>query len=87
MRITLLGKVLPLLLQKKIILIKNEVMLYLFLILFYWVFAALFCFGAVFRVAKDEGKSIIWVFIGCIITGGILFPMYLGRSLNFDKYE
>lgn len=61
-------------------------MLYLFLILFYWIFATLFCFGAVYKVAKEEEKSIIGVFLGCIITGGILFPMYLGRSLKFDEY-
>ena len=61
-------------------------MLYLFLILFYWIFAALFCYGAVYKVAREEEKSIIGVFLGCIIIGGILFPMYLGRSLNFDKY-
>ena len=62
-------------------------MLYLFLILFYWIFAALFCFGAVYKIAKEEEKPIIVVFLGCLISGGILFPMYLGRSLNFDKYE
>ena len=62
-------------------------MLYLFFILFYWIFAALFCFGAVYKVAKDENKSIIGVIIGCIIMGGILFPMYLGKSFDFDKYE
>lgn len=61
-------------------------MLYLFLILFYWIFAALFCYGAVYKVAREEEKSIIGVFLGCIIIGGVLFPMYLGRSLNFDKY-
>ena len=61
-------------------------MLYLFLISFYWIFAALFCYGAVYKVAREEEKSIIGVFLGCIIIGGALFPMYLGRSLNFDKY-
>lgn len=59
----------------------------IYLLIFYWIFAALFCFGAVYKVAKDESKSIIGVLIGCIILGGILFPMYLGRSLNFDEYE
>lgn len=58
----------------------------IYLLIFYWVFAALFCFGAVCKVAKEEGKNIFGVFLGCIITGGILFPMYLGRSLNFDKH-
>jgi hypothetical protein len=62
-------------------------MLYLFLILFYWIFAALFCFGAVYKSAKREEVLIIGVFLGCIITGGILLPMYLGRSLNIDRYE
>lgn len=59
----------------------------LYLLLFYWIFAALFCFGAVFKIAKDGGNSFICVFIGCIVTGGILFPIYLGKSLNFDKYD
>lgn len=59
----------------------------IYLLIFYWIFAALFCFGAVWKVAKDENKPIIGVLIGCILYGGILFPMYLGRSLNFDKYE
>lgn len=58
-----------------------------YLLIFYWVFATLFCFGAVHKAAKDENKSIIGVFVSCIIMGGVLFPMYLGRSLNFDKYE
>ena len=71
--------------MKIIILIKNKVMIYL--LVFYWIFATLFCFGAVYKAAKDENKSIIGVFISCIIIGGVLFPMYLGRSLNFDKYE
>ena len=53
-------------------------MLYLFFILFYWIFAALFCFGVAYEEAK-KAKAIIGVFLGCIITGGILFPMYLGR--------
>ena len=59
----------------------------IYLLIFYWIFAALFCFGVVLKVAKGGGKPIIGVLIGCIVTGGILFPMYLGRSLNFDKYE
>lgn len=61
-------------------------MLYLFLILFYWIFAALFCYGAVYKIAREKEKFIIGVFLGYIIMGGILFPMYLGKSLNFDKY-
>lgn len=62
-------------------------MLYLFLILFYWIFAALFCFGAVYKLAKEEEKPIMGVFLGCVIMGGILFPMYLGKSLERDEYE
>ena len=62
-------------------------MLYLFLILFYWIFAALFCYGAVYAIAKVEEKNIFGVFLGCLVVGGVLFPMYLGRSLNFDKYQ
>lgn len=58
----------------------------LYLLIFYWIFATLFCFGAVYAIAKEEGKTVFVVFIGCLILGGILFPMYLGRSLNFDKY-
>jgi hypothetical protein len=58
----------------------------LYLILFYWIFAALFCYGAVYKTAKEEEKSIIGVFLVGLLIGGILFPMYLGRSLNFDKY-
>ena len=56
----------------------------LYLLIFYWVFAALFCFGVVDRAAKDANTPIIVVLILCIVAGGILFPMYLGRSLKFD---
>lgn len=59
----------------------------IYLLIFYWIFAALFCFGAVYKLAIEEEKSIIGAFLGCVITGGILFPMYLGRSLNFENYE
>jgi hypothetical protein len=54
----------------------------LYLILFYWIFAALFCYDAVYKTAKEEEKSIIGVFLVGLLIGGILFPMYLGRSLN-----
>jgi hypothetical protein len=27
------------------------------------------------------------VFLGCLVTGGILFPMYLGRNLYLEQYE
>jgi hypothetical protein len=55
----------------------------LYLILFYWIFAALFCYGAVSLDAEEEGRSIPIVFMGCLLIGGILLPIYLGRSLNF----
>ena len=58
----------------------------IYLLIFYWIFAALFCFGAVYAIAKVERKTIFVVFIGCVLFGGILFPMYLGRSLNFEDY-
>ena len=54
----------------------------IYLILFYWIFAALFCYGAVYKTAKEEEKSIIGVFLGCLLMGGILFPIYLGKSLD-----
>jgi hypothetical protein len=53
----------------------------LYLILFYWIFAALFCYGSVYIIAKKEKKSIIGVFLGCLLIGGILFPIYLGEVL------
>jgi hypothetical protein len=58
----------------------------LYLILFYWIFAALFCYGAVYKTAKEEERYLIGVFLGCLLIGGILFPIYLGISINFDKY-
>lgn len=59
----------------------------IYLLLFYWIFAALFCFGAVYAIAKLEKRNIFGVFLGCLITGGIIFPMYLGRSLYLEQYE
>lgn len=58
----------------------------IYLLIFYWIFAALFCFGAVYAIAKVEGKNIFGVIVGCILFGGILFPMYLGKSLKFEDY-
>lgn len=58
----------------------------LYLLIFYWIFATLFCYGAVYKLAKEEEKSMIGVFLGCVILGGILFPMYLGKSLNLDEH-
>ena len=59
----------------------------IYLLLFYWIFAALFCFGAVYAIAKLEKRNIFGVFLGCLITGGIIFPMYLSRSLYLEQYE
>ena len=59
----------------------------IYLLIFYWIFAALFCFGAIYRIAKSKSKSIFGAFVGCLIFGGILFPMYLGISLKFEDYE
>lgn len=59
----------------------------IYLLIFYWIFAALFCFGAIYRITKSKGINTFGVFSGCLILGGILFPMYLGSSLNFDQYE
>ena len=58
----------------------------LYLLIFYWIFATLFCYGAAYKLAKEEEKSMIGVFLGCVILGGILFPMYLGKSLNLDEH-
>ena len=59
----------------------------IYLLIFYWIFATLFCYGAVYAMAKIEERNMFGVFLGCLVTGSILFPMYLGRSLNFDKDE
>ena len=56
----------------------------IYLLIFYWIFAALFCFGAVYAIAKVEEKNIIGVFIGCMLFGGIIFPIYLGANLPFE---
>lgn len=57
----------------------------IYLLIFYWIFAALFCFGAVYSMAKSEGRNIFAVFSGCLILGGIFFPLYLGISLHFEN--
>lgn len=59
----------------------------IYLLLFYWIFAALFCFGAVYAITKLEKGNIFIVFLSCLVTGGILFPMYLGRNLHLEQYE
>jgi hypothetical protein len=59
----------------------------IYLLIFYWIFAALFCYGAVYAIAKVEKRNIFGVFLGCLVIGGILFPMYLGRNLHLEQYE
>lgn len=59
----------------------------IYLLIFYWIFAALFCFGAVYAIAKVEGKNRFGVFLACLVAGGVLFPMYLGRNLKLEQYE
>ena len=59
----------------------------IYLLIFYWIFAALFCYDAVYAIAKVEKRNIFGVFLGCLVAGGILFPMYLGRNLHLEQYE
>jgi hypothetical protein len=59
----------------------------IYLLIFYWIFAALFCYGAVYAIAKVEKRNIFGVFFACLVIGGILFPMYLGRNLHLEQYE
>lgn len=59
----------------------------IYLLIFYWTFSALFCFGAVYTIAKQEEKNIFGVFLGCLVMGGVIFPMYLGRNLHLEQYE
>lgn len=56
----------------------------LYLILFYWIFAALFYYGVVYEGAKEKRQPMTIIFIGCLLIGGILFPISLGRI--FYKY-
>lgn len=50
----------------------------IYLLIFYWIFAALFIFGANYCKAKEIEVSMFGFFLGCIIFGGILFPVHLG---------
>ena len=59
----------------------------IYLLIFYWIFATLFCFGAVYPMAKLENRNIFGVFLRCLVVGGILLPMFLGRSLHLEQYE
>lgn len=54
----------------------------IYLLIFYWIFAALFIFGVNYVRAKAERKPIFGVFLGCIMFGGILFPVRLGLEMN-----
>ena len=57
-----------------------------YLLIFYWIFAALFSFGTVYGAAKKGERNIFAVFIGCILFGGIYLPIYLGLCFA-EKYE
>ena len=56
----------------------------LYLILFYWIFAALFYYGVVQEATKEKGSSMPNVLFGCLLIGGIILPIYIGRT--FYKY-
>lgn len=56
----------------------------LYLILFYWIFTALFYYGIVYEAAEEKKKSMPSVLMGCLLIGGILFPICMGRT--FYKY-
>lgn len=58
----------------------------IYLLIFYWIFAALFCFGATYPLAIIENRGLFGAFLGSMILGGILFPVYLGRCLNLEQY-
>lgn len=55
----------------------------IYLLTLYWIFAALFCFGAIFDMAEAEKRNIFVVFLGCLVMGGIFFPIYLGQKFKF----
>jgi hypothetical protein len=59
----------------------------IYLLIFYWIFAALFCFGAARRSGVFEEIDKIIVFIGFMIIGGIFFPLYLGRRSASLKFK
>ena len=59
-------------------------MIMIYLLIFYWIFAALFCFGAVYADVILEKRNKFGVFLGCLVIGGILFPIYLGMSLQSE---
>ena len=49
----------------------------IYLLIFYWIFASLFCFGTYYSTAKLAGNR-FGIFICCMLIGGILFPILLG---------
>lgn len=53
----------------------------MYLLIFYWIFAALFCFGVYYKAAKLTGNRFA-IFICCVLIGGILFPMLLGKYID-----
>jgi len=53
----------------------------IYLLIFYWIFAALFCFGTYYKAAKLEGHRFS-IFICCMLIGGILFPILLGLYIG-----
>ena len=57
----------------------------IYLLIFYWIFAALFMFGACYVRAKIDERSIFAVFLGCVIFGGIVFPIHLGMRFPIDE--
>jgi hypothetical protein len=56
----------------------------LYLILFYWIFTALFYYGVIYEATKEEGSYMPNVSIGCLLIGGIIFPIYLGGNLRLE---
>ena len=58
-----------------------KILIMIYLLIFYWIFAGLVCFGAYYKEAKLEGYRFS-VFICCMLIGGILFPMLLGLYID-----
>jgi len=56
----------------------------IYLLIFYWIFAALFCFGIYYKAAELEGHRFS-IFICCMLIGGILFPILLGLYIDKNK--
>ena len=58
----------------------------LYLLIFYWAFSALFCFGAEYAPAKIKRRNFFGVVLECIFLGGIFFPLFLGKSMHLERY-